>query len=73
MKDEPDKQAFKFKKKQKKRKKEKESNSSRDSLEFHKKMCMTETHQQSLYNHGEYELLIKMDSLFEDKYIRKSL
>ena len=33
-------------------------------LEFHKKMCMTETHQQSLYNHGEYELLIKMDSLF---------
>ena len=39
-------------------------------LEFHKKMCMTETHQQSLYNHGEYELLIKMDSLFEDKYIK---
>ena len=34
MKDEPDKQAFKFKKKQKKRKKEKDSNSSRDSLEL---------------------------------------
>ena len=34
MKDEPDKQTFKFKKKQKKRKKEKDSNSSRDSLEL---------------------------------------
>ena len=38
-------------------------------INFHKKMCMTKTHTKSKYNNGEYELLIKMDKLFEEKYL----
>ena len=30
-------------------------------LSFHRKMCMTKQHPISEYNHGEYELLIKMN------------
>ena len=38
---------------------------------FHKKMCMTNNHTQTIYNHGEYELLIKMDRLFEEEFLDK--
>ena len=38
-------------------------------VNFHKKMCMTNTHNITNYNHGEYELLIKMDNLFEEEYL----
>ena len=38
-------------------------------VNFHKKMCLTQTHDISNYNHGEYELLIKMDKLLEEKYM----
>ena len=38
-------------------------------VNFHKKMCMTNTHNITNYNHGEYELLVKMDNLFEEKYL----
>ena len=40
-------------------------------VNFHKKMCMTAAHNQTNYNHGEYELLIKMDKLFEEEYLDK--
>ena len=36
---------------------------------FHRKMCMTQQHNITKYNNGEYELLIKMDKTFEEKYI----
>ena len=38
-------------------------------INFHKKMCMTKTHNITNYNHGEYELLIKMDKLFQKDYL----
>ena len=38
-------------------------------INFHRKMCMTKPHEISQYNNGELELLIKMDKIFEDKYI----
>ena len=38
-------------------------------LSFHRKMCMTKQHPISEYNHGEYELLIKMDKLFEKDFL----
>ena len=36
---------------------------------LHSQMCMTQNHTLSNYNNGEYELLIKMDSTFEEKYL----
>ena len=36
---------------------------------FHSKACMTKQHQETNYNHGEYELLIKMDKFFEEKFL----
>ena len=36
---------------------------------FHRKMCMTQQHNITKYNNGEYELLIKMDKTFEEKYL----
>ena len=38
-------------------------------VNFHKKMCMTNNHTLTKYNHGEYELLIKMDNVFEENYL----
>ena len=38
-------------------------------VNFHKKMCMTNNHTLTPYNHGEYELLIKMDKLFEEDFL----
>ena len=38
-------------------------------VNFHKKMCMTNTHNITNFNHGEYELLVKLDNLFEDEYL----
>ena len=38
-------------------------------INFHKKMCMTQNHNITNYNHGEYELLIKMDKLFQNDYL----
>ena len=40
-------------------------------VNFHKKMCMTKTHNITNYNHGEHELLIKMDKLFEKDFLNK--
>ena len=34
-------------------------------INFHRKMCMTHQHNISQFNHGEYELLIKMDKTFQ--------
>ena len=38
-------------------------------VNFHKKMCMTNNHSLTNYNHGEYELLIKMDNVFEEDFL----
>ena len=38
-------------------------------INFHKKMCMTKTHNISNYNHGEHELLIKMDTTLEKDFL----
>jgi len=38
-------------------------------VNFHKKMCMTNNHNITNYNHGEYELLVKMDNLFEKDFL----
>ena len=40
-------------------------------VNLHTQMCMTRRHPLSKYNNGEYELLIKMDKLFNEKYIEK--
>ena len=39
-------------------------------VNFHKKACMTKQHNETKYNHGEYELLIKMDKYFEEEYLK---
>ena len=38
-------------------------------VNFHKKACMTKQHNETNYNHGEYELLIKMDKYFENNFL----
>ena len=38
-------------------------------INFHSKVCMTKQHTITKYNHGEYELLIKMDKYFEEKFL----
>ena len=39
-------------------------------VNFHKKACMTKQHNETNYNHGEYELLIKMDKYFENDFLK---
>ena len=39
-------------------------------VNFHKKACMTKQHNETKYNHGEYELLIKMDKYFENDFLK---
>ena len=38
-------------------------------INFHSKVCMAKQHTITKYNHGEYELLIKMDKYFEEKFL----
>ena len=38
-------------------------------VKFHNKVCMTKQHNETKYNHGEYELLIKMDKYFEKEFL----
>ena len=40
-------------------------------ISLHNQICMTKQHPLSKYNNGEYELLVKMDKLFEKNFIGK--
>jgi hypothetical protein len=46
------------------------SQSETNLVNLHKQICKTKQHTLSNYNHGEYELLLKMDSAFEEENLK---